>query len=146
VAKKSQKSKKVEKRKRKGKVKIVTGTGLYLSPRALQDLDQRTAFTQALLSRRKKVVDSLGGEPTPLAEMLIDRIIFADVILGNFEIKTLAGYQPTERDWREYCTLRNSNSRHAALLGLQWLAPEMEDLASYLNKNYPVAEGKNETP
>lgn len=134
----------VKKRQRSKKIKIVTGTGLYLSPRSLPDLDQRTAFAQVILGKRKKTIDSLGGNITPLAEMLINRIIFGDVVLGNFEIKILDGHQPTEAEWRQYVTLRNSNSRHAALLGFEWRKPLEEDLKTYLAQNYPgPKEGGN---
>jgi hypothetical protein len=120
------------------------GTGLYLKPRALEDLDQRTIFARLLLERRREVVDSLGGALPPLKQMLLDRTLFGDVILGDFEIRVFDGYQPTEKEWKQYVTLRNSNSRHAALLGLEWKEAEVENLQTYLSKNYPQVEEENE--
>ena len=124
-------------------------TGLY-SRVNIRKLDLRTRLGRHVKALQREFYQDLGGEDNISIQVrvLVEECIIPQLLalksfttwLGKNEFKGM----PPERHSRYWIALTNSLRLNLVSIGLERREQKIEDLQSYLNKNYPGPEdGKN---
>lgn len=120
--------------------------GLYVSLPKTMKIDGRSKFGKAILQLRTSLTADLGSDISTQESLIVDRVVFKVLRLCSFEAFILKdeGGTETEKQGREYLAMANSLRLDLQALGLERREQKIEDLQSYLNKNYPQVEEENE--
>lgn len=135
-----------EEGKPQGKKIIPRGIhGLYVSLPKRMKIDGRSKFGKAIRQLRNSLIDDLGAEISTQESLIVDRAVFKVLRLCSFESHILKSQgMETEKQSREYLAMANSLRLDLQALGLQRRGGEIENLETYLAKNYPgLEDGKN---
>jgi hypothetical protein len=101
-----------------GKVRKVR---VYSRPATLLNLDQRTREARMMRETRAELTAHLGGAPSTVQKLLIDRAVILRLQLALLEAKSNVGTL-SERDGRQYLAWSNSLTRLLREMGVKAVA------------------------
>lgn len=106
--------------------------GPYSRPKSLARMDGRSPEARLLRQTREDLVAHLGGSPSAVQMVLIERACWLSLRLSLFDRKLAEGGDLSERDGREYLAWSNSLARLLKQLGLKGAAGRPRTLQDHL--------------
>ena len=114
-----------------GEAKKVRRLGPYSKPAVLAKLDQRTKEAQILHDTREALTEHVGGSPSAVQRMLIERAAQLTLKLQQLDAE-IAADGLSDHDTRYYICWSNALNRTLAQLGTKPAAARAPGLPDYL--------------
>jgi hypothetical protein len=92
--------------------------GVYSCNTTLANLDKRSRYGRLIRQVRQDLTDHIGGNPTPVQRMLIERASMLQLRVAMLDRKIIDGEILTVMDNNQYLAWSNSLVRTLAQLGL----------------------------
>jgi hypothetical protein len=106
----------------------------------LAKIDRRRREARLLETTRAELAVHLGGAPSAVQRLLIERAAMLTLHVALFDERAIAAQGMSERDAREYLAYSNSLTRTLKALGVDGAAQKAPTLQEYLRAKAENAE------
>jgi hypothetical protein len=110
-----------------------SGLGVYSCNRTLLQLDKRSREYRLMRQIRKDLTEHIGGSPSPVQRMLIERAVILSLRVALLDQKIVDGEILTTMDNNQYLAWSNSLVRTLRELGVQPTDPPAPSLDAVLH-------------